>query len=154
MNEERSFERFVADNVAGPSQGTPLPDDFYDDMHSFATTTRQRPEWLALIKEPPMRIQLPTLAVGSPTVRVAAIMAATLLLIVAMAAAGVGGQRLLAADGADIVVAQDGSGDYATSPRPSRPLPTATTSSSWPGAYAEALVIDKDLSYPRGGPRQ
>ena len=72
MNEERSFERFVADNVAGTSQGIPLPDGFYDDMHSFATTTRQRPEWLALIKESPMRSNS-QVAVGSPTVRVAAI---------------------------------------------------------------------------------
>ena len=55
MNDERSFERFVADNVAGAAGSVRLPDDFYDDIHAFASRTRQRPEWLALIKEPPMR---------------------------------------------------------------------------------------------------
>ena len=126
MNEERSFERFVADNVAGNAQGTPLPDDFYDDIHSFATTTRQRPEWLALIKEPPMRTNS-RVAVGSPTVRVLAVVVATLLLIAAMAAVGIGVQRLLAAD---CVIIVDQSGAATTRPwgRPSLARWTATRS--------------------------
>ena len=85
MNDERSFERFVADNVAGAAGSVRLPDDFYDDIHAFASRTRQRPEWLALIKEPPMRIDS-TLGVGSPTARVAILVATTLL----MALLGVG----------------------------------------------------------------
>ena len=45
-----------------------------------------------------------SLAVGSPTARVAVILATTLLLAVALVTAGVAGQRLLASDG-EIVVA-------------------------------------------------
>ena len=85
MNDERSFERFVADHVAGAAGQLRLPDDFYDDIHAFASRTRQRPEWLALIKEPPMRINS-TVGVGSPIARIAVILATTLLL----AALGVG----------------------------------------------------------------
>jgi hypothetical protein len=79
MSEERSFERFVADHVAGTAGDARLPDDFYDDIHSIVSRTRRRPDWLALIKEPPMRIDS-TLGVGSPIARVAAIVITTLLL--------------------------------------------------------------------------
>jgi Tol biopolymer transport system component len=48
--------------------------------------TRPRPRWLALIKEPPMRTNS-RLAVGSPTFRLASIMALTVALILAAAAA-------------------------------------------------------------------
>ncbi len=85
MNDERSFERFVADHVAGAAGQVRLPDDVYDDIHAFASRTRQRPAWLALIKEPPMRIES-KLGVGSPLARIAVIIATTLLL----AALGVG----------------------------------------------------------------
>ena len=44
MNEERSFERFVADNVAGASGGIPMPEDFYDDIHTYASKNGQRPK--------------------------------------------------------------------------------------------------------------
>jgi hypothetical protein len=92
MSDERSFERFVADHVAGAAGGTRMPDDFYDDIHAFASRTRQRPEWLALIKEPPMRIDS-TLGVGSPIARVTAIAAATLLLALLGAGALVAGAQ-------------------------------------------------------------
>ena len=151
MSDERSFERFVADNVAG-NTGFPLPDDFYDDMHSFATTTRQRPEWLALIKEPPMRTNN-HLAVGSPTVRVAAIMIATMLLAVALAAAGIAGQRLLAADSA-IIVDQSGAGDYSTLAEAVAAAADGDEILVRPGAYTEAVVIDKDITVAGDGPRE
>ena len=101
MNDDRSFERLVADNLAGMG-GMPMNDEFYDDIDAYASRHRQPRRWLALIKESPMRTNS-KLAVGSPTARVAAIMAATLLLAVALAAAGVAGQRLLAADGPIVV---------------------------------------------------
>ena len=78
-----------------------------------------------------MRISI-SLAVGSPTARVAAIMVATLLLALMVAGAGIAGTRLLAADAA-IVVAQDGSGTVPPSPRRSPWPRTATPSSSGPG---------------------
>ncbi len=144
MNEERSFERFVADNVAGNAQSTPLPDDFYDDIHSFATTTRQRPEWLALIKEPPMRTDS-RVTVGSPTVRVMAILAATFLLIAAMAAVGIGVQRLLAADG-ELVVDQSGNGHYTTITEAVAAAADGDDILVMPGTYAETFVVDKAVA--------
>jgi len=92
MSDERSFERFVADHVAGTAGDIRIPDDFYDDIHAFASRTRQRPEWFALIKEPPMRIDS-TLGVGSPTARVVALAATTLLLAVLSAGALVVGAQ-------------------------------------------------------------
>lgn len=78
MNDQRSFERFVADHVAGTAGQVRMPDACYDDIHAFASRTRQRPEWFALIKEPPMRINS-TVGVGSPIARGVVILAATLL---------------------------------------------------------------------------
>jgi hypothetical protein len=92
MSDERSFERFVADHVAGAAGSLRMPDDFYDDIHAIASRTRQRPEWLALIKEPPMRFGS-TLGVGSPIARVTAIAAATLLLALLSAGALVAGAQ-------------------------------------------------------------
>jgi parallel beta-helix repeat protein len=152
MNEERSFERFVADHVAAQQGGVPLPDDFFDEMHSFATTTRQRPEWLALIKEPPMRTNS-HLAVGSPTVRVAAILIATMLLALALAAAGAAGQRLLAADAA-IIVDQSGDGDYTTLAEAVEAADDGDEILIRPGSYTEAIVIDKALTIKGDGPRE
>lgn len=79
MSAERSFERFVADHVAGAGGQVRMPDDFYDDIHAFASRTRQRPAWLALIKEPPMHINS-SVSVGSPIARVAVFVVTTLLL--------------------------------------------------------------------------
>ena len=152
MSEERSFERFVADNVAGTSQGIPLPDDFYDEMRTFATTTRQRPEWLALIKEPPMRTDS-HLAVGSPSVRLATIVIATLLLAVALAAAGIAGQRLLAAN-APIVVAADGSGHFSTVSDAVAAAEDGDEVLVMPGTYAEVVTVDKDITLRGHGPRE
>ena len=92
MSEERSFERFVADNVASAPGSVRMPDSFYDDIHAFASRTRQRPEWLALIKEPPMR-HASRVVVGSPTARVAALVVATLLLGVLSVGALVAGAQ-------------------------------------------------------------
>jgi hypothetical protein len=144
MNEERSFERFVANNVAGSSAGIPLPDDFYEDMHAYASHHRQRPEWLARIKEPSMRSNS-QLAVGSPTMRVVAIMVATLMLAIALAAAGVAGSRLLAAD-TTIVVNHDGSGDYTTINEAVEAAEDGDEILIMPGEYEEAVRITRDIT--------
>ena len=96
MNERIDFERTVAGHIA--SEGVAPPSDaFHDELFSRADRHGQRPRWLALMKEPPMRTNS-RLAVGSPAVRVAAIIVATLLLTAAIAGAGIAGQRLLAAE--------------------------------------------------------
>jgi hypothetical protein len=92
MSDERSFERFVADHVAGAAGQIRMPDDFFDDIHAFASRTRQRPAWLALVKEPPMRLG-PVIAVGSPTARVVVFVATTLLVALLGAGALVAGAQ-------------------------------------------------------------
>ena len=111
MNDNTTFERFVADQFAREGRPTPAG-TVHDDILSRVSQARQRPRWLAFIKEPPMRLSS-SLAVGSPTARVAAIMVATLLLALLVAGAGIAGSRLLATDGT-IVVDQNGGGTVET----------------------------------------
>jgi hypothetical protein len=68
------------------------PDRLRRDIASETSRGRQRPPWLAILKEPPMRYRS-HLAVGSPTARVAAVAAATLLLAVVGAGALVAGAQ-------------------------------------------------------------
>ena len=96
MNDNTAFERTVAEAFDREGRGRPVPDAIHDELTSYAGRTRQWPNWLASIKEPPMRLDNRT-AVGSPTVRVVALLASTLLLVLLLAAAGIAGQRLLAA---------------------------------------------------------
>ncbi len=98
MNDSNAFERFVADQFDRARDAAPATESALESITQQAAQTRQRPRWLAIIKEPPMRISS-TLAVGSPTARVAAILVATLLIVLSVAGAGVAGARLLAADG-------------------------------------------------------
>jgi len=150
MNEHVDFERTVAEHIGGESAAPP-GDAFYDELFSRAGHTRQRPYWLAVIKEPPMR-NASRLTYGSPTVRVAAIVVATLLLALTLAAAGIAGSRLLAADGT-IVVAADGSGDYTTITKAVAAAHDGDTLMIRPGDYTDAVVIDKDITLMGDGPR-
>ena len=151
MNEQNDFERLVADQLASVGMGTP-PASAIEDTIVRAGGTRRLPEWLALIKESPMRTNN-HLAVGSSTVRVAAIMAATLLLAVALAAAGVAGQQLLAANG-PIVVAQDGSGDYITINEAIAAAVDGDEVLVAPGTYQEVVIIEADITLRGDGPRE
>jgi len=151
MNEHIDFERLVAGHIVDEGV-TPPSDAFYDELLMRAGGTGQRPAWLALIKEAPMRTNN-HLAVGSPTVRVAAILAATLLVAVALAGAGAGAQRLLAANG-PIVVAQDGSGAYETINEAVAAAGDGDEILVKPGTYAEVVTIDKDITLRGDGPRE
>jgi len=150
MNDERSFERFVADHIAEQG-GLPMPDDFYDDIDAYTSRHRQPPRWLAFIKEPPMRISS-SLAVGSPTVRVAAIIAATLLITLMVAGAGVAGSRLLAADGT-IVVDPSGDGTVTTITEAVAMAEDGDTILVRPGTYDESVTITKDIKISGEGDR-
>ena len=143
MNENLSFERNVAEHIA--NEGVAPPSDaFYNELVTSADRHGQRPRWLALIKEPPMRIES-RIAVGSPTARVAAIMVATLLLAISLAAAGLAGSRLLAADGA-IVVDQSGAGDYTTITEAVTAADDGDEILVMPGTYAEEIIIANDIT--------
>ena len=79
------LHRDIADALDAEVVGT-MPADL--EHHILATTSRMRPlpRWLALLKEPPMRFHH-RVAVGSPTVRLVAIMALTIALGLATAGA-------------------------------------------------------------------
>jgi Tol biopolymer transport system component len=98
MNEQQAFERLVADSVSGIGPLAPSAGAIERTM-SRVSSRRQRPRWLALIEQPPMR-RSSRLVVGSPTARVATIMVATILLALVLAVAAVAGSRLLADDDA------------------------------------------------------
>lgn len=94
------------------------------------------------------------LAVGSPTVRVAAIMVATLLLAMLVAGAGVAGQRLLAADDGTIVVAQDGSGTVDTIADAVAMAKDGDEILIKAGTYPESVTVDKDITIAGDGQRE
>jgi hypothetical protein len=151
MNDERSFERLFAERMAAERGSVPLRDSFYDDFRQRAIHARQRPRWLALIKEPPMRISS-HLAVGSPTTRVAAIVIATLLLGLALAGAGIAGSRLLAADGTLVVDPAD-SNAYQTISDAVADATDGDTVLVKPGTYAESVAIGSDITVRGDGER-
>jgi parallel beta-helix repeat protein len=79
-------------------------------------------------------------------------MVATLLLALTVAGAGIAGSRLLAADGT-IVVAQDGSGTYATITEAVAAANDGDTILVKPGTYVEAVTVAKDIDLIGDGPR-
>lgn len=147
---DRYFERFVADHVG--DGGVTLPGAFYDDMHALASQTRQRPRWLALIKEPPMRVSS-RVAVGSPVLQTLTILAASLAIAVSLVGAGIAGQRLLAADD-PIIVDQSGGGDFITITDAVDAAQDGAIIIIKPGRYPENVVVmDKDLTIRGDGDR-
>jgi hypothetical protein len=122
MNDQQSFEREVATWIAAEGTGT-APVQILDDILTATSRKRPLPGWLALIKEPPMRISN-SVAVGSPMVRVAAIMVATLLLAIMVAGAGLAGSRLLAAGELNYTFERFVIGDEDTRPSGVAQLPT------------------------------
>lgn len=91
------------------------------------------------------------LAVGSPTARFAAILVATLLLSLALAAAGIAGARLLAADGT-IIVAQDGSGTVETVSEAIAMAEDGDTILLRPGTYRGGFELTRDVELRGDGP--
>lgn len=150
MNGQSDFERFVADQLAAAGVGTPA-EAAIEDTIARAGGSRRLPEWLALIKEPPMRTNS-HLAVGSPTVRVVVVMTMTLLLALTLATAGAAAQRLVAAD-RPIVVAQDGSGDYTTITEAVSAAADGQVIQVRPGTYLESVRIEKDITLAGDGDR-
>lgn len=144
MNDKTSFERYVIEAFDREGTGRPVPDAIHDELITRASRQRQRPVWLAYVKEPPMRLTN-SLAVGSPTVRVLATMLATLLLILAMAVAGIAGKSLLAADDT-LVVDPEGQGQYATIGEAVAAAEDGNTVLLMAGTYPESVVVDKPIT--------
>jgi hypothetical protein len=92
MNDLR-LERLL-DDVLADIAAEHVPDRLGPDISSSTSRIRQRPRWLALLKEPPMR--LPSgVPVGSPTFRLACVMALTFALVLVAAGAVAVGASLV-----------------------------------------------------------
>ena len=150
MNEHIDLERLVAETLAHEGVSTPS-DAFYDELISRAGRSSQRPEWLALVKEPTMRTNS-HLTVGSPAARFAALMVATLLAALMVAGAAFAGAQLLAADGT-IVVDQNDPDAVQTISEAVAMAEDGGTILVRPGIYVEAVIVDKDIMLRGDGPR-
>jgi parallel beta-helix repeat protein len=150
MNDDRYLERDVA-SVFAETAPSREPDDLLENVFLTTGPMRPRPRWLARIKEPPMRYTN-SVAVGSPTARIVAIMVATLLITLMVAGAGVAGSRLLAADGT-IVVDQSGGGDYTTITEAVAVAEDGDTILVRPGTYDESIVLTRDITIRGDGDR-
>jgi nitrous oxidase accessory protein NosD len=113
------------------------------DIASATRPARQRPRWLVLMRESPMR--LPSgVAVGSPTLRLVYLLTLALLLTVVVTAAGVAGASLL--PGSAIIVAQDGSGTVTTITDAIAIAQDGDTVLVKPGTYLESIAITADIT--------
>jgi len=149
MNDDARYEQLFAEALADLAP-TRAPDWLKTEIKQATSRARPRPRWLAVIKEPPMRVSS-ALAVGSPTARVAVILAATVLMAAAVAGAGIAGSRLLAADGS-IVVDQSGGGDFTTISEAVAAAQDGDTVLLRPGTYVEAVIVDTDIELKGDGP--
>jgi dipeptidyl aminopeptidase/acylaminoacyl peptidase len=93
MNTDTDLQRQVT-KVFADAAPMGYPDELLARVLTTTSRVRPRPTWLANIKEPPMRYPA-RVAVGSPTLRLASILALTLALILAAAGAVVAGASLL-----------------------------------------------------------
>lgn len=89
------FERTVADLIIEPTPDD-LPGPALEDALAITGRMRPLPRWLALVKEPPMHMSSPIVTVGSPTVRVLAVLGLVVSLII-VGVAGVGAASVLLA---------------------------------------------------------
>jgi parallel beta-helix repeat protein len=149
MNDDTRYERLFADGLADLAPAR-APGRLRASITAETAKSQPRPRWLAVLKEPPMRISS-SLAVGSATARVAAILAALLLLAATLAGAGIAGARLLAADGT-IVVDQSGAGDFSTIGEAVAVARDGDTVLVRPGTYVEAFVVDESITLTGDGP--
>ncbi len=86
---EPLLERLLAETPTSRA-----PDQLRADIASATSRRRQRPPWLTSLKEPPMRYRS-QLVVGSPTLRIALVVAVTAVLTLALAGAVIAGASLL-----------------------------------------------------------
>jgi hypothetical protein len=161
MNTDHDLQRRITGVFANEAPSG-YPEELLGRVLTTTSRTRPRPTWLADIKEPPMRIPA-RVVVGSPTLRLAMILALTLVSILAAAGAVVAAASMLpsqprldpygpAANGAlvyglrgDISLADaDGAN--------SRPIITGTTIDNYPWFSHDGRTIafgrgrDGDLS--------
>ena len=150
MSTDERLERLLTEVLDARTPARP-PDRLEPETLRALRHVRRRPRWLALIKEPPMRLTS-GLAVGSPAARVATIAVATLLISLMVAGAGVAGSRLLAADGT-IVVDQSGGGTVKTIGEAVARAEDGDTILVKTGTYDESVTVTKDVTIRGDGDR-
>jgi hypothetical protein len=150
MSENRDFEREVAAWVVAQRDSAP-PARALDQILTATSRQRPMPRWLALIKEPPMRLSS-RVTVGSPTARLAALLAAAILISVLGAGAVVTGASYLAGAGPLIVDPSDPSA-FQTITAAVDKAEDGDTILVRPGTYRESITISEDISLQgEGGP--
>lgn len=149
MNEYDAFDQRVADLVANEG-ATGVPTAAVDELVTATSQVRPLPRWLALIKEPPMR-RSSAVAVGSPTVRLAAIALSTILLLVLAGGAVAGAMQLIGPP--THTVSADGDGDFLTISAAVDEAQDGDRILVKPGRYPELVrVIGKDIEIRGDGP--
>lgn len=83
MNTDTRLQSDITDVLLAEVSGS-VPDGLLDDILTTTSRIRPLPRWLALLKEPPMRIHH-RVAVGSPTARLVWVWALVLALVLATA---------------------------------------------------------------------
>ncbi len=142
MNSERRLQGDITDVLLAEVAGS-VPDRLLDDILTSTSRTRPLPRWLAVLKEPPMRIHH-RVAVGSPTARLVWVLALVSALVLATAGVvAVGASRLpgppvpppfgLATNGS--MYYADNGDIYRADPDGSNPVPIVTgpTTDRFPG---------------------
>ncbi len=150
MTDQRTIERQTTALLSEVAP-THAPDRLYADVLTSIGRTRQRTRWLAYFKESPMRTPS-GVAVGSPTFRLASILAIALGLILALGAAVAVGASLLPTPA--IVVAQDGSGTVRTITEAVAMAADGDTILVKPGTYLGSIAITEDITLRGDGDRK
>lgn len=149
MTTDPRFEHRIA-ALLGSAASSGEPDGLLASVLTTVGHTRMRPRWLALIKEPPMRIHS-RVAAGSPAVRLVTALILIMLLAILATGAVVTGASLL--PGTTIVVAQDGSGTVTTITEAVAMAEDGHTILVKPGTYHESIVISQDITLRGDGDR-
>jgi hypothetical protein len=132
------LEREVTEAFLEAAAPSREPDRLYDSIHSATSSVRPRPRWLAIMKEPPMR-RASRVVVGSPTLRMAALMATTLLVaLLGVGALVVGAQSpsIVPPDGASPQPPAAFAGQFACGPQVRSGTSTTTRSEDDDGSWA------------------
>jgi hypothetical protein len=134
MNDDRVLERQVVQLFHETAPFGP-PDDLLANVITTASRRRRRPRWLALLKEPPMRISS-HVAVGSPAARLSAIVLVSLLMVVLATGAVVAAASLLPSPEQVLVAA---------------PVEVTVTSAAGPCPVSGVTQTVRGVSQVRGG---
>ena len=150
MNHDRDLRQRVTEvfDGAAPSRG---PDDLLEDVFAVTGASRPRPRWWTRLTEKPMRYDS-ALVSGSPTVRAAGLLAATVLLVLTLAGVALAGAQLFGS-GRTYVVSPDGSADFVTIGEAVAAAVDGDTVVVRPGVYREDLVIVADITVRGEGAR-